>query len=671
MIGLGSKPYPWMAVSIVGRVNQLQIIDPQRKAVVHSVQIADSHNGGLETLTWDKSRKLLYVGTKAILYSWSPAKPNTITKLGEVPKASTIYELNLDSDGNVWGGTYPTGSVFNYEVVSKKFTVFPRLAKDTDYIRRLAISSDDVIWAGSGSINPRIFSFPVKNPSHVTEVPLPKKVSQGFISNISVLGSTVAVSASDISEQNLLDAKSKKWIKSLSRIWKNRKISIPATSAPSAYSVSDQKLFATSTASWTDTILGTVQTESPIMISAFQDHVLLAGQATTGMSLEIFDLIARKSVSFFEIPLEGGQLTIQSILGHTDGNIYLGGYMGDRIAAIDPLTGKSWISPAEESAIKQIEGMIEFDETHTFIGSYGSADLISMDTTRRDDPNAYKSLIRLSTAYRQDRPFGWAKNSKNVFFGTVPEYGVSGGTVGMIEPQSGSIAWVLDGGGKGFIKHHSIVSLCADEDFLYGTTSVRNGYGIPDTKGPAYAFKLDIKTKKIVWKTKPVPSAGALYSATLLPGWLVVADLEGIAILDAKNGKLMKRHALTGNSSSGRRPGWANSYIAALDDGAQLVHSAGGVATLIDFMHGHSHKIGSGDNAKFGSRLAATPDGKVYGTQHQTTLVELSLRPQSKPDPTPKASSKSSVTTQPTGASTAKTAATKPSHPSPSIPKSN
>ena len=671
LIGMGSKPYPWMAVSIVGRVNQLQIIDPQRKIVVHSVQIPDSHNGGLETLAWDQSRKLLYIGTKAILYSWAPAKPSIVTKLGEVPKASTIYELNLDSQGNVWGGTYPTGCVFNYTTASKKFNVLPRLAKDSDYVRRIGISSGDIVWVGTGAVNPRIFTFPANDPKNLTEIRLPRRVNEGFISDISVLGDTIAVSASGIQEQMLLNAKTKKWIKSITRVWKGREIALPASNAPRAYSVSDQKLFATSTAEWTDSILGAVRTETPITISAFKDHVVLASQATTGVNLEVFDLVARKSVSFSEIPLEGGQLTIQSLLGHTDGNVYLGGYMGDRIAAIDPATGKSWISPAEESAVNQIEGMIEFDKTHTFIGSYGSADLISMDTTRRDDPNAYKRLIRLATEYQQSRPFGWAKNSKNVFFGTVPEYGVSGGTVGMLDPQSGNTAWILDGGGKGFIKHHSIVSLCADEDFLYGTTSVRNGYGIPDTKGSAYAFKLNIKTKKIVWKTKPVRSAGALYSATLLPGWLVVADLEGIAILDVRTGKLMKRHYLTGISNSGRRPGWANSHIAALDSGARLIHSAGGIATLIDFEDGHSHRIGSGAQARFGSRLASTPDGKVYGTQHQTTLVELNLRPLSPSASASKTSSTPSVSSRPTSPSTVKTRATQKNIQSPSTSNSN
>lgn len=139
--------------------------------------------------------------------------------------------------------------------------------------------------------------------------------------------------------------------------------------------------------------------------------------------------------------------------------------------------------PNEEKLIHQVEGMIEFNADRSYIGSYSSGDIIIIDHSKKDSTEGYKRLERLSRKYQQSRSFGWAANSNNVFFGTVPSSGIAGGVLDMIEPRSNRTAWILNGGGKGFIKAHSIIGLAADECFVYGTTSVRNGYGIPDTVG--------------------------------------------------------------------------------------------------------------------------------------------------------------------------------------------
>ncbi len=623
--GLGASPYPLLAVSIAGLKNQLQILDTKNKSVRHTLQIKDSQNGGIETMVWDSQRKVLYFGTKSIIYSWTPTDPKNVSKLGVVKGATTIYELNLDSAGNVWGGTYPNGSVFKYARDDKKISVYQRLAAKADYVRHLTISSGDIIWAGTGSVDPKVYSFPASDPSNVTEINLPQKIDEGFISSLTALGSKVAVTASDIKEQLLLDTATKRWSGRVDRVWDQRTASALVGESANTYTVTDQQIYGTDTTKWSDTAMGAVTMDKPLSIVSFRTQVALIGQSTKGVKVEIFDVSNRRVSATVDIPVEAGELTIQSLLGHSDGNIYLGGYMGSSVVALNPTSGHSWQSPPQVTEINQIEGMIEFNPTRTYLGSYGSADLINMDTTRRTDPAAYDRFIRLGTKYRQSRPFGWAKNSTNVFFGTVPDYGLSGGVIGMINPGDNSVEWVLDGNGEGFIKGHSIVSLAATDEYLYGTTSVRNGYGIPDTDGAAYVFKFDIQKKKIVWKSRPVSNTGALYAASLVPGWLLVSDVEGIAVIDIRTGKLAKKHKLTTADNSQARAGWNNASIALLDGGDRVVHLASGRATLIDFLHERSHQIGDVAKTKLGVRAASGANGKVYATKNQTTLVELDL----------------------------------------------
>lgn len=654
--GLTSAPVPWLAVSIVGPVNQLQIVNPDAGAPMHVVSIPGSHNGGIESLVWDRASKTLYLSTSGSLLSWSPTSPRQVRRVAVVPGATVLYELRLDSVGNVWGGTYPNGATFTYTAATKKIRAHSRVAADTDYVRRVAIGPNDQVWVGTGSRNPRLFTFPASHPGRRTEVQLPDPMHNGFISSIDVIGNRVVVTASDITAQLLLDPVSKKWTGKVDRVWGARRASAeikgsgqkPAQGGGRAsaqvkaggriFNISKGILYATDTATWRDTKLGPVGTSAPLALHATSKAVLVASQIPTGLRLETFNLATGKIDKVRTVSLTDGEFTIQSLMGHSDGKVYVGGYMGDGLAAVNPDTGARWHSPDDESLVNQIEAMIEFDATRSYIGSYGSADIISMDGSMKDKPGGYVRLERLSRKYHQSRPFGWAVNSRNVFFGTVPDYGRAGGVLGMIDPRSNKISWVLNGGGAGFVRAHSIIGLAADERYVFGTSSVRNGYGIPDTKGPAKVFKLEIATKKKVWETSPVASSGALYAPKLIAGWLVVADVEGLNIIDPANGKLVRRHRLTPTRNAAHRPGWANADIAQVGDGSKLVHSATGTTTVVDFRAGTKAVIGTPKGKqRFGPRLAATPSGRVFGSTEKTVLVELDLLPApQRPRPRPR-----------------------------------
>lgn len=135
-------------------------------------------------------------------------------------------------------------------------------------------------------------------------------------------------------------------------------------------------------------------------------QVVVVSQAPQAILLEYFDLDQCKVRTTDSIQLAGGEFAIESLLGHSDGNVYVGGYMGGGLASVNPETEARWDSPNDENVINQIEGMIEFNAGRLYIGSHGSADLISVDSTRKDDAAAYQRLLRLSTEDHQSRPFG-------------------------------------------------------------------------------------------------------------------------------------------------------------------------------------------------------------------------------------------------------------------------
>lgn len=626
--GLQATGLPWLAVSIVGPIHQLQIINPSRNAPVHIVEIPKSHSGGVQSMIWDKKTKNLYLATLNYLLVWKPSSPSETTILGKVPGATTIYDLQLDSQGTVWGGTYPLGAAFKYTPETKKIDVFERVATDTDYVRRVAVDSNDDVWLGTGSRNPRVFRFSTKSPQKITEIPLPEPKRTGFVTSLEAAGNSIVVSVDNVSGQLLLNPKTNSWVGSVDRVWSGRKLSAVNPATKQFYNVSDGQLFATSSSTWQDQLVGKLSASAPLTIYATTSQVVIVSSNKTGLQIEVFRLSSKSVQLVSTVALARGEFVVQSLMSHSDGNIYVGGYMGHGITAVNPDTGKHWTSPAEQNAINQIEGMIEFNAQKTYVGSYGSADIVRLNSNAKNNPGGYQRLVRLATDYEQSRIFAWAKNSKQVFFGTVPEYGRSGGVLGAVDPRTDEMSWVLDGDGEGFIRHHSITGLVADEKYVYGTTSVRNGYGLADTEGNAQVFKFDIETKKISWSVAPIAKCGALYAPKLLAGWLLVADLEGVSVLDPVNGKLLKKHRLTNARNTSYRPGWKNADLVVLANQGKAVHSAAGTTTVINFDSGTLATIGSPQlKSQFGTRLTVSNSGRVFANAEKTAIAELDLQP--------------------------------------------
>lgn len=615
-----------IAVSVIGHINELQIIDPTVGKLIHTLSLPDEGGHGIDSLVWDESRQQLYLSVDGVILVWNPEEPAEFTTLVEITDASVAYDLQLDSQGNIWGGTYPLGAGFRYSLKSKKLTVFDRVAKDTDYIRRLEMDGRGRVWLGTGTQNPRIFTFKADRPESIREVPLPVRVAHGFVESISAIGHYLAVTVGNVSEQLILDTRTMKWQEPVMRVWASRQIS--ELSEGRFFSINSGELYSTNYRTMADKRLGTVQARSILCIIPQKAGVLIVSSTSDGVLCETFDLNLNRVSSAREIRLTPSAFKIHSLLGHSDGNIYIGGYKANGVAALNPATGVRWNSGDDERVINQIEGMVEYDQKSTYIGSYGSADLVVMETPPRNATKNYERIARLLTDYSQSRPFGWAANSSSVFFGTVPEYGNSGGVLGKIDPGTNTLSWVLDGDGEGAIPGHSIIGLAADEEFIFGTTSVRNGYGADDTEGPAKVFKMHIETRKILWQTSPIETAGALYSPVIVGGWLAIADLQGVAFLDVENGLVKKRHIVNNVKNTSYRPGWLNADMRPTRDAHKMVHTAAGEVTVIDYAKGITHAVKSSrPKDRYGTRLTVGADGRVYGSLNQTSLVQFALEP--------------------------------------------
>lgn len=621
--GLGEASTPWTAATLIGPSHQLQINRTAESSPHLLLDIPIDPPAEILSMVWDPTARTLYLSARGKLWAWRYSAPEKIEHLVDIPGATALYELLIDPQGLVWGGTFPLGAVFSFDPATKTLHVSSQLARDSEYVRRLNLDTKGQLWAGTGALNPRIFMFPRTATGSRIEIPLPEPLESGFITAIRTGTSKVRVTTDGQPDVLELDSNSRTWTRKFSAAGWVRTPSSTVLHDDTYYMTQGSDLIAyrgTTTATVTK-----VATDEGATMHLSDSRLLLSTVSPGGFSLSPVPNASEPGGQSANVSLEPGLFKVQSILAPTDSTVYVGGFMGTGIAGIDPDSDARWHSPDDLDIVHQVENMISFGTDRLYLGTYSWADVICCDISHRDDVPSYERIARFSTKYNQSRPFGLATNSRSIFIGTVPNYGRSGGILAKIDIRSNTPEWVLDGAGKGFIEGHSIVGLVADDEHIYGTTSVQNGSGLADTAGPAQVFMLDIATKKKLRQTSPIPRTGALYTPKLVAGWLLVADLEGINIIDPHTGPLEAKHQTSPVMNGSERPGWASASLEVIRNGRQIAHSAGGTVTIADFLSATFSRVeAGGELEKLGPRIAASPAGRLFTTRG-TDVVGVSL----------------------------------------------
>lgn len=620
--GLGKTTAPWTAATIIGPTNQLQITATSGSAPGVILSIPEDVPGGIESMAWDEQQLTLYLSAAGRVWAWRYSSPQQIVAVADVPGARTLYELLVDPQGIVWGGTFPTGTIFTFDPRTKAVHTYSRFAQDSEYVRRLTMDASGRLWAGTGSVDPRLFTFLSTSPESRQEIPLPDPLANGFISAIRAGTETIRVTTDGHPDIFELDATTRSWTGRTSAKGWIRTPSSTILRDNSSFMTQDGQLLEVTARSTTP--VAQIADDAGATVHRTVTGRLLSVPTADGFTLSTLSAAQPAATAVQQVALSPGVFTVQSLLAAPDGNLYIGGFKGEGITALDPDTDERWSSPDDVNLIHQIENMVSTENGQLYLGTYSWADIIRCDATARDEAKSYSRVDRFSSPYKQSRPFGLALNSRSLFVGTVPNYGISGGILARIDLGKNATDWVLDGDGDGFIAGHSIVGLVADEKYLYGTTSVRNGSGAEDTEGPAQVFQLEITTRRIKWQSAPVADAGALYAPKLVAGWLLVADLEGIAVIDPRDGNLMARHRLSQVANSSQRPGWAAADLAVIGHGEQLAHSAGGSVAVADITSGKVSRLaGDETDPDLGPRITISQKVRMFITARGTDVAHI------------------------------------------------
>ncbi|MFI7481848.1 hypothetical protein ACH9EU_05455 [Kocuria sp. M1R5S2] len=572
VLTVGSKHY-LMSTNTGDGTDTVQVFDAATGALHYKASTPGSAGGnfvhdGKGTIWFSSGTALMTLSVTG----------RSIRRYGTAPSGVTgLYDFVLDHRGRLWAGTYPAGAAVCLDpATGAELARTPRLGHGNDYVRSLSVSPDGrTLWAGTGTADPDLFRIDVDAPSTPVRVPIPGRGLNSFVLRTAARGRKVFVwhdNSSGTEVVSVHDTVSGSWGPAPTSM-SGRSISA-VDAAGHAYVNSQGTLMRLRPG---DAVL------SPEAVATVPDrhtwHTGLAGDTVL--------VVSAGNAALSAVPVSpGGDVrprvdcavslttldTSSMVVDPATDTAYAGGFRGDGLCATALATG-AFAHSAATAGISQIEGMVP-DRGTLYVGSYGSAVVVAHETAPGvSAAGAYRRLATLGTSHLQSRIFAWASAESHVVFGTVPEYGYRGGALGTVERATGRVTVY-----NKLIPELSIVGLAASGHTVYGTTSVRGGYGAPDHTGDAVVFAADARSGALHW-TRALAGTAELYGPVLLDGRLYVATLDTVVELRVSDGAPLRTFVL--GSRTGRA-GWQNAALARLPGTSRLAHLAGGTVTVLE-----------------------------------------------------------------------------------------
>ncbi len=497
-----------MYTTVTGDPGIFSVVDMENYSLIRTVPLPE---GGSSNSHVIDSKGQVYIGSKNGLYRYSPVTKQA-ERLAGIAGASELYGLSVDEHDNIYGGTFPTASIFKYDTTANKLTVFGRISEGKDYIRAVAYY-DGYLYAGTGAVgelykvNPNDGSkalIPFPNVPQYTEEKVMQLYSISIVRNyMFILLSSQRLLIYDLDAQAWLPEWSS--VEDLDRYYRGMNVSPELDGKVYLGMEGKIQTFDLETREITPTNLefstylrqpGWVEMNDPELPGKSLATVLTNG----GISVLNF---TTNTVKTFEPVVPGTPVSIQSLELGPEGLLYSSGYLGAYGARYNIETGNK-----ELFSMGQAEGMAPYGNKMMF-GVYPASFIHELDTTLPLERNINPKIIH-QIEDQQDRPFVMVTGDDLLFSGTIPKLGELGGALTIYDGST----WETH---RNVVQNQSIMGLAyrkgavKGEGLIYGSTTVWGGLGIEPSEPEAKMFVWDVKTKKVIKEFTPaIQQAGGV-----------------------------------------------------------------------------------------------------------------------------------------------------------------
>ncbi|MEU3274469.1 PQQ-binding-like beta-propeller repeat protein [Saccharomonospora sp. NPDC006951] len=460
---------------------------------------------------------------------------------------SHLYKLTFDEQGNVYGGTYPGGKVFRYDVETGEVRDYGQAAQGQSYVRSIGLH-EGILYAGT---QPHAHLVAIDAESgERAEIPLPEGTdTDQVVYDVNIVGDllfTRLTKTGLIGTLLVRDLRTGEWIDSLDGVSGldvtqragDGKVYFSQNGVLTGYDPDTEEAKPTSlefefTAQLRSLGLGTVD-----------DY---PGESVIGMlwTGEIFRYSTETGEhDVFESDIETNPVRMRSLEEGQDGEVITGGTGTGAFAAVDPESGEV----REDHRFSEVMGMYA-DEEHVYLGAYPRGRVYAYD---RDQPWEWANIdeggkVNPRELYNGDASFGdrpfaiTGAGEGKLAFGTVNKSGYLGGSLVVHDIATGENTEYAEP-----VSEQSVIALAYRDGVLYAGTSVYGGYGAEETQTEARLFAWDVARGEKLWETVPAGGERTISDLAFTPDGTLWGMTAGVVFqVSTEDGSVLseRRHA--------------------------------------------------------------------------------------------------------------------------------
>lgn len=472
--GNDSKGNAYMYIILQGEPAQLVVFDIFKKTIVDQKALAGSSSGWAIEL--DGKGEVWIGGTPSNkLYQYNPEQKK-LTDRGKATSGSTsIHDIEVDKDGNIYGSTSYEGGLFKYS--NGKFQNLGQASKGKTIGRSLAYDpKSNTMFVGVGA-NADLIAWNLKTNVKKSILPDEYKKKATSIYDLDQAGGVLFAKLEKHDIILMFDAATYKFKGELKA--KSRGVSKLAPNGKDVYFTNNFHLQKLDLQSGKVTPSNkSLQGTEAVSLDFIQHEGKTYSTGLLGNTGTFFtyDLAAEDLVvDRFLLPALG--VPIYNLAAGPDGNIYISSYVSEKMGVYHP--GTETFSTI--SKVGQVEGFAVVNGRF-YLGIYPGGIVSEMNFSSRSP--FVQELFKIGNG--QDRPVAMtgAKGTNHLFIGTHPKNGEVGGSLTIYDTakKTHSVR-------RNLVKDQSIISLANHQGYVYGGTSIFSGKNI-EGKQNAVFFRI-------------------------------------------------------------------------------------------------------------------------------------------------------------------------------------
>lgn len=490
---------------IRGRPGHLVGYHMATQQVVVDIEL-EAAEGAIDMVSTDN---WLYIGASNGHLMRTRAGSQEIEDLGlALGGTSEILDLVSGKDGEIFGGTFPTGKVFRYHPKDGFADIVGQVVSGESYVRSLAYQhSTGKLFAGIGS-HAHLIEIDPQSGNKKNILPA-KYADREFIYYMSIAegvdgGDRILAWATNPKDRETLviNAATGKLEQVIETLYADA--ILKSKTSNDIYFTAGNDLFKKD--------FTKVGQESIRLAGSFQAKQMRWGNDGTLHIITKYGEVKTynpESGKMTSIKIDVNPLPygIQTLITGPDDRIWSSGYLHGGNAAYNPRTNES----IAYKGLGQAEGMFAMGNK-IYFGIYPQSRFYSVDVTKPWDTNRDNPHF-IGKIEGQDRPFAIAglEDLEKVYFGTIPGYGKLGGALIEYNLATEQLEPFVN-----VIQDQSIASLLYSRKLVWGGTTIFGGLGAKPTQQESKLFAWDPISKTKVFEFTPV--AGTMAITSLIEG---------------------------------------------------------------------------------------------------------------------------------------------------------